>query len=101
MCTTKFIYHEYIYIYIYIYILKIHSKTHIHSFSLEFLIFFNFLILYLKSFFLRKILFFKEINSIKMWCKTQILPIQSQLATLSYYILKNRHNHTQSILILI
>ena len=33
--------------------------------------------------------------------KTQVLPIQFQLGTSSYYILKNRHNHTQLILILI
>ena len=41
----------------------------------------------------------KGLNSTRMWCKTQVLLLQSQHATSSYYILKNRHNHTQSILI--
>ena len=44
--------------------------------------------------------FLKKLNSIKM-CKIQVLLFQCQHVILSYYILKNKHNHTQSILILI
>ena len=33
-----------------------------------------------------------------MWYKTHVLSLQFQYATLSYYIFKNKHNHTQSIL---
>ena len=39
------------------------------------------------------------INSIRMWFKTHVLPFQFQHATSSYHIFKNKHNHTQSILI--
>ena len=41
----------------------------------------------------------KRLNLVRMWCKTQILPLQSQHATSPYYILKNMHNHTQSFII--
>ena len=34
-----------------------------------------------------------------MWCQTQVLSLQSQHVTSSYNILRDRHNHTQSILI--
>ena len=40
--------------------------------------------------------FFKRLNSVRMWCKTYILPLKSQYVTLSYHIFKNKHNHTQS-----
>ena len=39
------------------------------------------------------------INSIRTWCKTYVLPLQSQHAISSYHIFKNKHNHTPSILI--
>ena len=40
-----------------------------------------------------------RLNSIRTWCKTHILPLQSQHATSFYHIFKNKHNHTQSTLI--
>ena len=40
-----------------------------------------------------------RLNSIKTWCNTHVLPLQSQYATSSYYIFKNKYSHTQSILI--
>ena len=36
-----------------------------------------------------------------MWCKTHVLPLQSQHVTSFYHIIKNKYSHTQSILILI
>ena len=36
-----------------------------------------------------------------MWCKTHVLPLQSQHVTSSYHIFKNKYNYTQSIIILI
>ena len=36
----------------------------------------------------------ERVNFVRMWCKTQILPLQSQHATLSYHIFMNKHNHT-------
>ena len=40
-----------------------------------------------------------RLNSVKMWCKTHVLSIQSQHTTSSYYMFKNKYNNTQSILI--
>ena len=40
-----------------------------------------------------------RLNFIRTWCKTHVLPFQSQHVTSSYLIFKNKHNHTQSILI--
>ena len=42
---------------------------------------------------------FKRLNSIRMWYKTYVLSFQSQHATSSYQIFKNKHNYTQSIII--
>ena len=36
----------------------------------------------------------ERVNFVRMWCETQILPLQSQHATLSYHIFMNKHNHT-------
>ena len=46
-------------------------------------------------------LLYMRLNSVRMWCKTHVLPLKSQHVTLSYYIFKNKYNHTQSILIFI
>ena len=35
-----------------------------------------------------------RLNSIKTWCNTHVLPLQSQHAISSYHIFKNKHNHT-------
>ena len=40
-----------------------------------------------------------RLNSIRAWCKTHVLPLQSQYVTSSYHIFKNEYNYTQSILI--
>ena len=42
-----------------------------------------------------------RLDYIRTWYKTHIFPLKSQHATSSYYIFKNKHNHTQSIIILI
>ena len=36
-----------------------------------------------------------------MWCKTHVLGLQSQHAISSYYISRNKHNITQSIIMLV
>ena len=46
-----------------------------------------------------KDIIYMRLNSIRIWRGTQVLPFKFQYATSLYYILKNRHNHTQSILI--
>ena len=35
-----------------------------------------------------------RLNSVRMWYKTHVLPFQSQHATSSYHIFKNKLNHT-------
>ena len=40
-----------------------------------------------------------RLNSIRTWCKTHILLFQSQHFISSYYIFKNKYNHTLSNLI--
>ena len=44
--------------------------------------------------------FLKKLNSIKMW-KFKFYFFNANMSYYLYYILKNKHNHTQSILILI
>ena len=34
----------------------------------------------------------KRLNSIRTWCKTHVLPLQSQHATSFYHIFKNKYN---------
>ena len=34
-----------------------------------------------------------------MWCKTHVLPLQSQHVTSFYHIIKNKYSYIQSILI--
>ena len=40
-----------------------------------------------------------RLDSIRIWCKNHIFPLKSQHVTSSYHIFKNKHNHTQSIII--
>ena len=40
-----------------------------------------------------------RLHYIRTWYKTHVLPLQSQHATSSYHIFKNKHNYTKSILI--
>ena len=47
-----------------------------------------------------KLIFIKKC-SVKMWCKTHVLPLQFQHTTSSHNIFNKKHNQTQSILILI
>ena len=52
-----------------------------------------------KDYIKRSWLYIYILNSIRTWCKTHILSLKSQHTTSSYHIFKNKHNHTQSILI--